>query len=264
MWSPETLRVGLSAQRLVLADAGGWMRKAGAGERIDCAPLSGSAPWQPAVSALAQKLAGRKGRRPALHVVLSGRFARWQLLPWRAGLTRPQELAAYAQLRFRETYGKAAEGWRVQAAPQPPGRCVPACAVDAALVEALQAAAGAAHARLVSVTPYYAAAFDRWRGRLKGGPAWFGVAEDDCLTLGLVRGDDWLGLRAQRLDGDWREALPGLMAQIGIAAGVDAAALPLHLAGECEAPAPEGAPPFSWFAPPAAEAPPGSRLALGV
>lgn len=260
----RTLHIGLAARRLQVAVRGGWPGRASVGESLPLPEASEAEPWQPAVDRLARLLAEEPQPRGALHVVLAGRFARWQLLPWRAELSRPQEFAAFAQLRFREAYGKAAEGWRVLAAPQPPGHCVPACAVDAALLDALQKAAGAGRARLASVRPYYAAAFDRWRGRLKHGPAWFGVAEDDCLTLGLVRDGDWLGLRAQRLSGDWREALPGLMAQLGIAAGVDAAAPPLFMAGEGEAPAVEGAAPLSWLAPPQGAGAAPLRLALGI
>lgn len=260
MWSPDTLHAGLSAQRLVLAGTGamrpGRMLSC---DSLECAPAD-AAPWQPAVAALAQRLAAQRGRRPALRVVLSGRFVRWQLLPWRAELTRPQEVAAFAQLRFRETYGKAAEEWRVLHAPQPPGRAVPACAVDAALLDALRKTSKEAGARLAAVTPYFASAFDRWRGNLKNGSAWFGLIEPDCLSLGLLREGGWIGLRAQRLGEDWREALPGLMAQIGIPAGADAAPAPLYLAGEGEAPAPAADLPFTWLRPQATDC----RPALGI
>lgn len=258
MWWSETLHVGLSARSLQLAvRRRPWL--AAASHDLPLPPAQGE-PWGPAVEALARLLAEERGTRRTLRVVLGGRFARWQLLPWRKELSRPGELAAYAQFRFREVYGQIAEGWRVLVAPQPPGCCVPACAVDAALLDALQAAVPAP-ARLAAVVPYYAAAFDCWRGRLKNGSVWFGVAEEDCLTLGLLRASGWLGLRAQRLEGDWRETLPGLMAQIGIAAHVDPAT-PLFMAGAAMTAEQNAAAPFHWLAPASARAVP--RLALGV
>ena len=50
---------------------------------------------------------------------------------------------AYVQLRFRATFGAAADSWRVVHAEPVPGRALPACAIDEALrrpglLEALQ------------------------------------------------------------------------------------------------------------------------------
>jgi hypothetical protein len=253
VWSPrvQTWHAGLSAQRLLLAKpAGVWPGRPAACHRIGCAPgVEGGEPWRPAVTALAQWLAENGGRKPALHIVLSGRFVRWQLLPWRAELSHPKELAAYASLRFRETFGKPAEDWQVLHSPQPPGMTVPACAVDAALLAALRSTCDTAGAGLVAVTPYFAAAFDRWRRVLGKKTLWFGLIEADCVSLGLLRNGHWLGLRSQRADADWREALPGMMAQLGVSAGLSEASPPLYLAGSGEPPAPVAGLAFTWLQP---------------
>ena len=263
MWSPDALHVGLAARQLTLVTAAGrWTRSESAIEIHPCAPADGAPPWQAAVDELARRLAERGGRRPALRVVLSGPLVRWQLLAWRPELAGRQELAAYSRLRFRETYGPAADDWSVLHVPQPPGGPLPACAVDEALLEALRRTSAEAGARLLSVSPYFAAAFDRWRGARTGGSGWFGVLERDCLTLGLLRRSEWAGLRSQRLQGEWAEPLAGLMAQLGIPAAVAPDGMPLYLAGEA---APEGAgPPHVWLQPHEAGRLPGGRLALGV
>lgn len=269
MWSPSAriLHVGLAVQRVVVArPAGLWPGRPPACDAIDCAPGPQSEPWRPAVDALARWLAEKGGPRPTLHVVLTGRFVRWQLLPWRPELTRPHELAAYAALRFRDTFGKAADDWQVLHSPQPPGRAVPACAVDAALMAALRGTCESAGARLAAVTPYFAAAFDRWRGVLSKKSVWFGLVEPDCVSLGLLRDGTWIGLRTQRADADWRAVLPGMMAQTGIAAGLAEVSTPLYLAGEGEPPRSDAGLPFAWLQPraQAAGAVAGCRMALGV
>jgi len=269
VWSPSsnTVRVALSSQRLVVAQSGAfWSDKPGACDCVDDLPDAPSQPWQPAVAALVQWLGTKRGRKPALQVVLSGRFVRWQLLPWRAELTRPDELAAYAALRFRETFGAVAGDWQLMLSPRPPGKAVLACAVDVALMQALRTTCESVGAKLAAVTPYFAAAFDHWRGELGNKAAWFGLIESDCVSLGLLRDGDWMGLRTQRISGHWCDVLPGLMAQIGIAAGLAETALPLYLVGEGEPPTPAVGLTFTWLQPkvPAQGTLPGGRMAMGI
>lgn len=269
MWLPRvrTLHIGLSAQRLVFAEVGGaWPGKVSACHSSDYAEEMHAEPWRPAVAELARLLAKKGGNQPTLRIVLSGRFVRWQLLPWRPEITQPKEVAAYASLRFRETFGKAAEDWQVLHAPQPPGKTVPACAVDAALLETLRSTCAGAGAHLAAVTPYFASAFDRWRGVFEGKTAWFGLIETDYLSLALLRNGDWISLCTQHLDGDWRDVLPGMMAQIGIPAGLGGAEVPLYLAGSGEPAAPAESLPFAWLRPEAQVegGMVGCRMALGV
>jgi hypothetical protein len=235
---------------LSVCQAGGWRAgKIAACHSIACVGAPDAESWQPALAALAQWLGGKDRKKSIVHIALSGRFVRWQLLPWRAELTQSSELASYAKLRFREIFGHAADGWQVLRSPQPPGQTVPACAIDAALLQALGSACEGAGARLATVTPYFASAFDRWRKTLGGQPAWFGLIESDCLTLGLVQGGNWLGLRTQRLDEDWRELLPSLMVQMGIVANLADAKTPLYLVGEGSPPAPVAGLAFTWLQP---------------
>lgn len=254
MWSLRSLtaptwHVDLSAQRLTLARSA----KSVAVETISLASGAAGevdAPWQAAVAALAQWLATTKQKKPTLHVVLSGRFVRWQLLPWQAELGHPDELAAYAALRFREAYGKVADDWQVLHAPQPPGETVPACAVDSELVVALRATCEKAGATLAVVTPSFAAAFDRWHSTLNKKAVWFGLIESDGVSLGLLRGGHWIALRSQRVEQNWRDALPGMMAQMGIAGGVTDAHVPLYLAGGTGVDMPVADAAFTWLPPP--------------
>ena len=269
MWSPssQTLHVALSAERLIVAKSAGlWPGKLAVCDSINCAPQDQAEPWRAAVSALAQWLAKKGGSKPTLHIVLSGRFVRWQLLPWRPEVTRPKELATYASLRFRETFGKTADDWQVLHSPQPPGKAVPACAVDAALMEALRTTCETAGARLAAVTPYFSCAFDRWCNVLDKKAAWFGLIESDCVSLGLLRDGNWIGLRTQRVDEDWCDVVPGMMAQIGIAAGLAETSPPLYLVGDGEPPPPALGLSFAWLQPKAqaSRAMAGYRMAMGV
>ncbi len=271
MWLPRTLNIGLSTQRLVYAETlKMWPGKIAICDSIACAETEYAEPWRPAVNALAGFLAEQRKansrQRPSLRIVLSGRFVRWQLLPWHPELTQPKERAAYAKLNFRETFGNVADDWQIQLPPQPPNQTIPACAIDSALLAELHKTCKDAGAQLVTVMPYFSSAFDRWRNALKSKAAWFGLVEADCLSLGLLHGGNWVGLRTQRLDEDWRDVLPGMMAQIGIPNSAEEMTPSLYLAGDSEPPVSTGAIPFIWLQP-EAQAKPGKvgcRMALGV
>lgn len=263
----QALHVGLGAQRLSFCQSASWWpSKDTACGSTSWAPATQGESWQPALVALAQLLATPQGAQASVHVVLSGSFVRWQLLPWRPELSQASELATYAALRFRDVFGRAADDWQVFHSAQPPGKTVPACAVDAALMTALHNTCEAAGARLASVTPYFASAFDHWRKALGERTAWFGLIESDCLSLALLQGGDWLGLRAQRHDEDWRDLLPGVMAEMGIVANLSDARVPLFLVGEGTPPAPPPGLSFTWLHPKAHEerAAGGHRMALGI
>ena len=273
MWFPDAplLRVGLSQHGLTIARSA----RLGLGavppaERLDCSGAARAGePWRAAVERLAEWLAAQKGQRFKVCVVLSGRFVRWQLLPWRAELSGRSERRAFAALRFREVFGKTAEAWNIRPASLAPGYTAPAGAVDDALVAALHAACQEHGSQLQQLTPYFSAAFDTWRSAIRGSTAWFATLESDTLTVGLLANGQWLALQSHKLAGDWREPLRALMVPMAMASGQDAANAPLYLAGDlAQAPAPQGLA-FTWLSPKGRQggtevrAVPGLRLALG-
>jgi hypothetical protein len=242
--------VGLSATRLAIArPAALWPGKARLCEIVECDDLPHAEPWRPAINSLAEFIARQTGPKIALSVTLSGQFTRWQLLPWTPELSQGDELASYARLRFGQTFGPVAETWQILRVAQPPGKTVPVCAVDAELVAVLRNMCSSADIRLVEVRPYFSAAFDRWRGDLKATSVWFGAVEPDCISLGLLEGGSWSGLRVQRIDDDWRNVLPGMMAQVGMATGQGGESPRLYLAGVVESQASSANLPFVRLSP---------------
>ena len=273
MWFRDApaFQVGLAQHSVCIARPPRWgMGPPTLLAQLPCAPERGAAgaaePWRAAVDTLRAWLNQQSNKRVQLHVVLSGRFVRWQLLPWRSELSGRSETQAYAGVRFRETFGKLADAWNILPVALPPGKTAPACAVDQALVTALQAVCEEHGARLQLLTPYFSSAFDTWRGQLPGNAAWFGTVEADTCTLGLLQAGNWTALQTQRVFGDWREVLPAMMAQIGLASGLDAGNTPLFLAGTLEPPVAKPDFAFSWLRPKhtAQAGLPDLRLAQGV
>ncbi|PZO20593.1 MAG: hypothetical protein DCF26_02630 [Burkholderiales bacterium] len=231
------LQVALLEDRLVIGRAGHRRGETGKTEVVSVPRSGPHAPaWQPAMSALTGWLRERDLKRARLHVFLSSQLARWQLLEWQPQLARPQELEAYVRLRFRATFGSVADSWRVVHTEPLPGRALPACAIDEALLAELQGLKSVGETTVASVVPYFSAAFDRWRGSMGDRMAWFGVAEPGSLTLGLLHRGVWHGLRSARHEpqgtAGWRSVLPALQAQIQLASGLDLAkAPPVYLVG---------------------------------
>ena len=249
MWSPKrpVAHIALSAQRIAVAQASNiWFSKNVKFEKIDCEPDDGREVWSSAVDGLERWLSVQRNK-PTLHIVLSARFVRWQLLDWRPEVSHPKEIAAYAALRFKETYGKTVEDWQVRYASQPPGQTVPACAIDVALIDRLRTVCSNTGARLISISPYFSSALDRWSSSLKGEMCWLGVVETDCISLALLRNGRFLGLRSQRIDVPLREALPGLVTQMGIACGITDATVPIYLVGDGEVSSLPGDMAFTWL-----------------
>jgi hypothetical protein len=235
------------------------LRRDGGGE-LHAVAASPDAAWRAPLTALDQALQRRPPRRlaiaarlpaslaatlaPRLDIVLSERFARWQVLPWQPDVATPEEQDAYARHRFREVYGEVARHWQVRCAPQAPGVATPACAIDGELLTALRALATAHGCQLGSLRGLFARAAARWRRKLPRGIAWLALLEADHLSLGLLRDRRLLALHGEplALGADSGEILAGLIARTAIGAGIAPDGGRLLLCGEgadtCPAPLP--------------------------
>jgi hypothetical protein len=241
VWLPslQSIYIRLSPRKiLVTCTARPWSRQPAVHGHLDVPVAPDADSGLAAATLLAEWLSQQANRKANVHVCLSGRLVRWQLLPPQPELNGSKELAAYAQLRFQHTFGSLSEHWQVRHSLQPPGQAIPACAIDTQLLESLRNACIVAGMKLSSVSSLFSTVFDLSRHSIKGKSAWFGLLESDCLTLGLLRNSTWVGLRSQRLTSSVDSVLPGLMAQISIPAGLEDVSLPFYLAGESSLPSP--------------------------
>lgn len=220
MWfdSASVLRVGLATDHLVAARGPRrGPRDMAAGHMQAWNATHGAGPWNDAVRALSEQLASKPSGVRRVDVVLSNRLVRWQLLSLPAQLASVSELQAFARAHFESVYGKRAENWLCHASFFAPGKAVPVCAVENALVPALQAVCTEHGVQLASVRPYWSQAFNYWRSALRDDIYWLAQIEPDMLTLGLVQERQWLGLRSIRTGNDLHESLRSLQAQMSLA-----------------------------------------------
>lgn len=275
MWFAERrpLQAALLEDRVIVCPAAARGAPAQAQVLPLPAAVAGAKAWDAPVRALTQWLREHASPGTRLQLFLSGDFVRWQLLDWPPTLASPDEVDAYARLRFRTAFGATADDWQLSLGPLLPGQPLPACAIDQGLLRALEGLQTDGVARVHGATPYFAAAFDRWRRRVGRQTAWFGVAEPGHLTLGLLHRGRWRGLRSCRLPRDsqaaeavWGALVPPLQAQMGVSSGLELPAqVPLYLAGCFSAPKASAWPGLVWLAPEGDKPTQGvERMAWGV
>ncbi|BAN50726.1 hypothetical protein [Metapseudomonas resinovorans] len=203
-----------------------------AGAEFDGAPA-----WPAALAALEPLLAGHKGGRVQLRVVLSSHYTRFCLVPWSDAINSPEELAGYARLCFEDIYGALGESWSLRLSAEAAGLPRLAAAMPEELLAGLRALAKANGLRLASVQPYLMAAFNRYRARLAADDFLFLVAEPGRGSLLLARGGRWSAVRSVALDGS-DDALEHLIAREAELQGLEQdvpAALYLHAPGRAVA-----------------------------
>ena len=170
----------------------------------------------PAYAAALRELGARHVR-----IILSNHFVQYLLQPWRADLRDADEEIAFARHAFHEVYGPTANAWSVQVSKSPPEQARIAAAVQTELLQALRTETERVGASLVSVTPYFIAAFNTWRRQFDGDRAtWLVTHEPGRLCLGLVEDGRWRWIRATRAGEDWSERLPDMVENEAIMAGV--------------------------------------------
>ena len=120
LWRDQT-RISLAPHRVALARISGGPRHGIADRKIlatDTVAEGGQAKvnWTGAVETLREALThpnvmGRESARADATVVLSNHFVRYLIIPWSAQLVKPAEELKYAQMRFGEIFGDAANDW---------------------------------------------------------------------------------------------------------------------------------------------------------
>lgn len=214
LWA-EQLGIALFPERLVLARArGGFRRRLAHKEIIAFAPAEpGVPPWQPAVDALAAKVAAGALAKADVTLVLSNRFVHYAVVPWSDTLGSKEEELAFARHCFARVHGSEADDWEIKLSSAKPGKPRLACAVEQSLIEALNTRMSPLASRYRSLQPHLMASFNRSRARLGGRPAWLVVAEPGLLCLALLQDGCWQSVRTVKVGADWISELPGVLAR---------------------------------------------------
>jgi hypothetical protein len=130
-------------------------------------------------------------------LIVSSALARYALVPFSADVIGREANEALAAHVFRRTHGERVDGWRIRVAPARAGHLRLACALDAALLDALAAAALERGVTLRAIEPALVAASNAARRRLPAS-CWLAVVEPGYLVLGRLIAGQWRHLAAER------------------------------------------------------------------
>jgi hypothetical protein len=200
---PERLKVAIGPSRVDVVRARvGWRAAAPETYSVECEQHAGDTRNDAVVAAFRNALERVRGGRKTCSIVLSNNLVRYAMLPWRAEITDTPARQAYALAFLANTYGAAAEAWELMLDESAYGEPTAICGVDRALLAGLRGAVRDAGLRLASVQPYFTAAFNHCRRRMRERDLWFAVVEPERMCLAQVTGRSLRLLRSQRAGND--------------------------------------------------------------
>lgn len=239
-WSPERLLISIYPTRVVSARVeGGWrkrvvdkhivdadanpsMQVGGAAQATGDAGRSGRPIWQPALVALGRLVADLASPRIPATVVVSSRFVRYAIVPWRDNVISAQEQQEFARHCMRGIYGDAAAGWEIRLSSGGFRRNALACAADAAMLAEIEKTLTGSDIPVVSIQPNFMTACNRFRRELRReGDACVVVLEPGRVALGIFDRTGWRTLIARRVGRLRTEEVVTVVAQELKAAMVD-------------------------------------------
>jgi hypothetical protein len=220
LW-PDSIRIALGPERASgRRIAFGLRRRTGARMEAEGAPAESLARLFPALGA----------GRASVSVTLSNRLARYLVLPPSPALGSETDWLLFAERRLAALTGADAAAHRILLSSSRAGGARLACAVERRLLDAIEAAVGAAGHRLASLQPHFAAAFNLARRGIGKQDTWFVDREPQQLTIGLAIGGEWRAVRQRRVEADWREQLPAILQREGQLAGIAAGSAAIQVA----------------------------------
>jgi hypothetical protein len=219
-WSPENLLIALFPARVVAAKlVGGWRPRVIDKRIVETAgpgpdPPDPAPAWQPTVAALDEMLSGFPGPGIPATVIVSSRFVRYTIVPWRDNVVGAPEQAEFARHCFRNIYGETAADWEIRVSSDGFRRNALASAVDAQMLGAVEKSLAGSGIPIASIQPNFMAACNRFRRELSGHESGcIAVLEPGRVTLGIFDKSGWRTLSTRRIDTLKPEALVPVLAQ---------------------------------------------------
>ena len=156
--------------------------------------------WHGSVIALRIWLEENKHVLPTdVEIIVSDSFSHYALIPWSDNTRRPVEIALLTQMCFDELYGStAAAGWEVRVDMPEYGKAGIACALDKALIQALEELCLSYRLRLISIRTNFIDAHNRSHDRI-GNNALIAVVDCDQCVLASKMDGSWHSVRSVRL-----------------------------------------------------------------
>jgi hypothetical protein len=159
--------------------------------------------WRPALSALAELLKQPAWQQADAVVILSNRFASYQLLPWSGTALSPAEQQIRAQHGYAQSHGESAGVLELRISEGGLGEAWLAAGIERELLKSVRESCKASSLRLISVQPYLMSAFNGFRRKLGSNRQWFVVLEPGMMCAALLYRNVWQSLRVKQTSDRW-------------------------------------------------------------
>ena len=216
-WRPDRIRIALHRDRAALIR---WSGRGRAPVASQLLALPEAATPQQVGEALGDALGQDGWRHGAIEVVLSHALCRLALVPGGIDVRGEEEEDALHRNCVEEANGELPSGWRLSVAEAPAHLPRPVCAMDGALIEALDTAAASAGGHIVSLRPLLVDACNARQVELQQGRCWFVVVERERACLLRLLDGVWCNLRVKRLFGETEAELATLLRQERLASRI--------------------------------------------
>lgn len=221
-WRPERIRLALHADRAALVRLGGRQGRTVAATQLLSFPADAREP-APIGAAIGKALSLPEWRHGAIEVVLSHALCKLALVPGGIDVRGRQEEDALYRSGLEEANGELPAGWRVVVAAAPTHLPRLACAVDGALLDAMDSAAASSGGRIVSLRPLLVDAYNVRRAEMTRGRFGLVTVERERCCLVRIHDGVWQSLRVRRLFDDPETELASLLRQERVLAGEECA-----------------------------------------
>ena len=145
--------------------------------------------WDGAIATLRTEAPQWRRDRLSVRIVLSNHFVRYALVPHSKDISGSEEELALARFHFSKLHGDTSRGWDIRLSPAQSSGARLACAVDAALIEALhQCFPRNERPRLSSVQPLLMSVFNSGGAFIPDSGAWLVMAEPNRACVALLKG----------------------------------------------------------------------------
>lgn len=200
-WWPDALKV-LSRQRTLVA----LTQIQETSEVADGLVPSGD--WQKSLEQLRLQLAAISGSGKYVECIVSQEFLRQGLVPFQQGLSEKEELA-YLRFALNNIYGDIGEDWALTWQQAGIGKAWGVCAIENALLLALEQLCAEFRVKLASIKPLISVVDAQWQSQPSSG--WLVLVEAGRMTLSYANKGMPEMLRSIRINDDWPELLPALI-----------------------------------------------------
>lgn len=194
-----SVRIGLAPDTVQIA-RGGSSGEGRVQAQVIQAPAGRPADWRPGIEALRDRLPIWAREAKCIRFVLSNHFAHFALLPWNERIWRRAERLAQGRGVLESIHGGAFGECELEIAEMGYRQAAIICGVERELLQTLRDIAAAHRLRLISVQPYFTAAYAAHRAYLDQSGC-FAVTESSHLTFAVFRSGHCEAIGSRRILG---------------------------------------------------------------